>query len=137
MPSTHRPRRVVGMLLFSATLLVLVGCTTERPNGTVKGTVKYKGSPVTTGSVNFYDPAKGAASQGTLDSSGNFTLPGTLEVGTYKVYLQPPIPEQLPPGKAPAKKARFDVPPKYQDPSQTPVKKEVKVGPNEIPIDLE
>jgi hypothetical protein len=52
------------------------------------------------------------------------------------VYVQPPLPEQLPPGQV-SKKPRLDLPPKYQDPAQTPVSKEVKAGPNTIPIDLD
>jgi len=124
-------------LLLPALFLVLGGCTAEKPSGTVSGTVKYKGAPVASGNVNFVDPAKGTASQAKLDGSGNFTLPGTLEAGTYKVYINPPIPEQLPPGQAPKKVAKLDLPPKYQDPGQTPVSKEVKAGPNTITIDLE
>jgi len=122
-------------LFLSGVFLVLFGCG-GKPAGTVSGTVKYKGNPVASGSVNFYDGKTGNASQATLNESGKFTFPGTLAAGTYKVYVSPPVPEQLPPGQAP-KKLKFDLPPKYQDPAQTPVSKEVKAGPNDITIDLE
>lgn len=131
-----RLTRLGGALLLPGVFLILAGCA-GKPAGTVTGTVKYKGAPVTAGSVNFFDPGKGSGAQGALNESGNFTIPGSLDAGTYKVYIQPPSPEQLPPGSKPKKVARFDLPPKYQDPTQTPVSKEVKAGPNTIPIDLE
>ncbi len=136
MRSFPSSRRAASALLLPGMFLVLTGCG-EKPAGTVSGTVKYKGTPVTTGTVNFFNPGKGTASQGALDSSGNFTLQGSLEEGTYKVYIQPATPEQLPPGVAPKKIQRLDLPPKYQDPAQTPVSREVKAGPNNFIIDLE
>jgi hypothetical protein len=127
--------RAAAALLLPGVLLILAGCT-GKPTGVVSGTVKYKGAPVTAGVVYFYDPTTGQAAPGQLDDSGNFKLDAPLLAGTYKVYLNPPIPEQLPPGQAPKKAPRFDLPPKYQDPAQTPVSKEVKAGANTIPIDL-
>jgi len=126
-------RRTCGGLLLLAVLLALVGCS--KPTGTVSGKVTYKGAPLTSGEVQFVDPAKGTGSSGKLDSSGNYTLTGQLPAGTYKVYVQPPIPEQLPPGQV-SKRAPFPVPPKYQDPAQTPVSKEVKAGKNDITVDF-
>jgi hypothetical protein len=134
--SFRTPHRTAAALLLAGTFLILVGCA-ARLTGTVTGTVKYKGAAVAAGTVNFYNPGKGNASQAVLDSSGSFTLPGSLEEGTYKVYVNPPIPEQLPPGQAPKKAPRLDLPPKYQDPGQTPVTREVKAGPNNFTIDLE
>jgi hypothetical protein len=135
MRALRSPRRA-GALLLPGLLLFLAGCEGV-PAGTVAGTVKYKGAPVTAGTVNFYDPGKGNASQGALDGSGNFTLQGSLAAGTYKVYVQPPVPEQLPPGQVPKKVPRLTLPPKYQDPAQTPVSREVKAGSNTFTIELE
>lgn len=132
-----RSARYSAVPFLAGMLLIQVGCSSGKPAGTVSGTVKYKGAPVTTGSVNFFATDKGTASAAPLDGSGKFTLPGTLEVGTYKVYIQPPVPEQLPPGKAPKNVARLTIPPKYQDLGQTPVTKEVKEGANTIEIELE
>lgn len=117
-------------------LLILAGCFGKTPTGTVSGTVKYKGQPVKAGIVNFHNAAKGTASQAKLDG-GNFTFPGELEVGTYKVYLQAPPPEQLPPDKMKdAKPPAFDIPPKYLDPSQTTESVEVKAGANTFTIEF-
>jgi len=127
-------RRAVGALSLLLAVSALVGCG-SKPTGSVSGKVTYKGAPVTSGEVQFIDSAKGKGASGKLDGSGNYTLSGQLEAGTYKVYLQAPTPEQLPPGQV-SKRPPFNVPPKYQDPGQTPITKEVKAGKNEIPIDL-
>lgn len=137
MRSVRISRRVPAAPIFAGLLLALTGCSAGKPEGTVSGTVKYKGAPVTVGTVNFFSAEKGSASEAPLDGSGNFKLAGGLEVGTYKVYIQPPIPEQLPPGKAPKSVARLTIPPKYQDLGQTPVTREVKEGPNTFVIELE
>jgi hypothetical protein len=127
------PRRAGGVLL--AALVVLAGCQTKASPATVSGKVTYKNQPLTSGFVNFYMPEKGIAAQGAIDADGNYKLQGDIVAGTFKVYVQPPLPEQLPPGQV-SKRPPFNVPPKFQDPGQTPVTKEVKAGTNNIPIDL-
>jgi len=127
----HLRRALGGSLLLA--VLALVGCS--KPMGTVSGKVTYKGAPVTSGEVQFIDQAKGKGASGKLDGEGKYTLSGQLEAGKYKVYIQAPVPEQLPPGQV-SKRPPFTVPPKFQDPGQTPVTKEVKAGANDIPIDL-
>ena len=116
-------------------ILAMVGCGGAKPEGMVSGKVTYKGSPLANGVVNFHAPEKGTASQANLDSNGAFKLPGTLPAGNYKVFVLPPVPQQLPPGTA-QPKVDFSLPPKFQDPGQTPVTKEVKAGPNDFTIDL-
>jgi len=105
------------------------------PEGTVQGKVTYKGAPLGAGVVNFLSD-KGRAATADLDSSGAFKMSGPLPVGNYKVFVTPPTPKQLPPGTPPEKTVPFNLPPKLQDPAQTPVTKEVKAGPNDFPIDL-
>jgi len=137
-PVSPSRRRVLGaslLLVAALSVLLLAGCK-GKPTGTVSGKVTYKGQAVTTGSVNFFAPEKGIGADAKLDSSGKFTLSQPLEAGTYKVYVTPPLPEQLPPGST-AKPAPFDVPKKYQDAVTTSVSKEVKPGPNDIPIELD
>ena len=132
----HSPmRRALGSLLLLGAILVAVGCERKVPEGTVSGKVTYKGKAVTTGSVNFTDSQKGIGSQGPLDGSGNYTIPDPLQVGTYKVFIQPPIPEQLPPG-TPPKKPGVAIPSKYQDAGKSTLSFEVKAGKNDINIEL-
>jgi len=125
--------RFAQALLFGA-VLVLVGCQ-SKPVGTVSGKVTYKGQAVTTGSVNLYAPDKGLGHVAKLDSSGAFTVPEPVAAGTYKFYVQPPPPEQLPPG-SPIKKTPLAIPRKYQDGATTDKTVEVKVGKNDLSIDL-
>lgn len=130
------PRCAVYALLVPGVFLILVGCSSGPQTGTVTGTVKYKGAPVAAGTINFHS-GKGSGSQGTLDASGNFTLAGNLEVGEYKVYIQPPVPEPAPPGTPLKKVPKLDLPPKFMDLGQTTVKREVKAGANNFVIDLD
>jgi len=128
----------VRALLLLGALLALTGtgCPAGKREGTVSGKVTYKGKAVNGGNVNFLLPDKGIGSQATLDDSGKFTLPGTLAVGNYKVFIQPPPPKQLPPGTPSEKTPTLDIPKKYQDPKTTTASADVKVGPNDITIEL-
>src|SRR5262249_30732873 len=128
-------RHVRAALFLLTTGLLLAGCGSHKQTGKVSGKVKYKGQPVTAGTVNFHAAGTGMASSAPLDGEGNYTFQEAFEVGTYKVYFLPPVPQQLPPG-TPIKKVSFELPPKFQDPVQTPVSKEVKAGTNDFPIDL-
>jgi hypothetical protein len=116
-------------------MVFLLGCQGAKPKATVKGKVTYKGAPVTTGSVNFFLPAKGAGVTANLDANGGFVFSESIEPGSYKVFVQPPLPEPLPPGTK-SKREPYNIPPKFQDQAQTPITKEVKTGDNDIPIEL-
>src|SRR5262245_53432384 len=86
-------------------VLSLSSC--KEPTSTVSGKVTYKGEAVTEGTVNFMNLEKGWAADGVIDANGNYKLAGELKPGTYKVFFQPPLPEQLPPGQVSTKKATF------------------------------
>ena len=75
--------------------LFLTGCGSsgpEGPTGTVRGTVSYKGKPVTEGLVQFF--SGNGIGQGTISSDGTYILgwPGGLAVpvGEYRVSINPP-----------------------------------------------
>jgi hypothetical protein len=136
LPDAVRWGRSLWAGSLSALVLLTGGCGQgSRSTGIVTGTVRYQGKPVTAGFVNFLDSSRGMAGQAQMDDKGAFTLEGDLEVGTYKVYLQPPLPQQLPPGTV-AEPAEYDIPRRYQDPVQTPVTQEVKAGSNTIVIEF-
>lgn len=120
---------LLGMSLGAA------GCSGPS-EGTVSGKVTYKGAPVTEGIVNFFAPDKGIAAEANLDGSGAFKMPGALPLGSYKVCIKPPLPQQLPPGSPPPKAAAFAIPAKFQEANLTPLTREVKAGPNDLSIDL-
>ncbi len=129
------PWRFLPSALLLGAVLALVGCRGKLA-GTVSGKLSYKGEAVTTGSVNFYAPDKGVGALAPLDSSGAFKFSTPLPPGTYKVYVQPPPPEQLPPGSPVKKAPSLAIPPKYLDASTTTLTLEVKAGQNEFPIEL-
>lgn len=126
--------RVAGGCLVLA-MVLLVGCQGGKPKATVKGKVTYKGVAVTTGSVNFFLPSKGAGVSANLDANGQFVFTEPVEPGSYKVFVQPPVLEPLPPGSK-SKREPYNIPPKFQDATQTPISKEVKAGDNDIPVEL-
>ncbi|MDB5307855.1 MAG: hypothetical protein JWO38_2057 [Gemmataceae bacterium] len=129
-------RGLGGGLLTVAVVFAAAGCGSgAKPTGTVTGAVKYNGSPVAGGSVNFISTT-GSAALALIDEAGGYKIDSPLEAGEYKVYLLPPIPGQLPPGTKPVPVAKFNVPQKFRDPSSSGVTTTVKAGPNEIPIDL-
>lgn len=128
-------RSAILVVLLAMASVSLTGCPGSVPTGTVAGKVTYKGAPLTAGVVNFYNAEKGSAATADLDSSGAFKIGAPLPVGTYKVYVLPPTPKQLPPGEA-QPKVDFPLPPKLQDAGQTPVTEEVKAGANDFTIDL-
>jgi hypothetical protein len=111
------------------------GCSKGKPTSTVSGKVTYQGKPVTSGEVNFYAPQMGIGANAKLDSSGDFRIAQSFAAGTYKVFIQPPLPEQLPPGQVSMQKP-FNVPRKYLDVNSTPLSREVKPGSNDFPIEL-
>lgn len=130
-----RNRKLLKLLILPVILATTYGCgPAAKPVGTVSGTVKHKGQPVTAGVVNLFDKATGSAATANLDSSGKFTLGAPLQTGNYSVSVTPPIPKQLPPGSPPEPQVEFTISLKYQDPSQSDIKKEVKVGANTLDI---
>jgi len=136
--TTRFPARCFAAgLLFIGLVLTTTGCKKEKLIASVSGSVKYHGKALTTGAVNFISDT-GSAAQGLLDDSGNYKIDGPLDAGAeYKVYLSPPVPGQFQPGtKAPKEPAKFDVLPKYQQPTTSGLKTSLKPGPNEYSIDI-
>lgn len=123
-------------LLFA---LTLCGCgPTVKPTGTVSGTVMMDGKPITTGDVNFFDPATGVAAKAPLDAAGKFTLPAAVDVGSYKIYITPSslMSTGGADGSAPPAVTAVPVPPKYTVMDTTTLKHDVKAGSNEVPVVL-
>jgi len=137
--TTPFPARCLAAgFLLSALVFTTAGCgnNAKKEAASVSGSVKYRGKPLTAGSVNFISTT-GSAGQGMLDESGNYKIEG-LEAGPeYKVYIGAPVPGQFAPGtKAPTAPPKFDVIPKYLQPESSGFKTSLKPGPNEYPIDI-
>jgi hypothetical protein len=110
----------------------------------VRGTVAFKGgapvTPLVGGQVVFepLDPGAKQSARGDIQPDGTFRL-GTYRdgdgapPGTYKVLVMPP-----PPSPSDEKRPKPRVlHPRYQRPSETPLKFTVRRGDNDCPITVE
>ena len=91
MPRPDR-RSMCGLVLAGlVTLGILVtGCGKAKPLGTVRGTVQFRGKPVTKGIVMLYSAAVGYGNQREIDSDGSFAVDG-LPYGPYQLAVSPPM----------------------------------------------
>ena len=119
---------------FALASLVALGCDGGKPTGSVSGTVKYKGSPLGDGAVNFIGK-NGSAAVAKIDASGAFKIEGSLDADEYRVYFSSPPPEPVAPGAKPAK-AKADLPAKFKDPATSGVVIPIKSGKNDVTIEF-
>ena len=64
------------------------------PVGRISGEVTFDGEPVTEGTVDFYNDAKGAVTHAAIGPDGHYTLKEGTPTGDYVVTVSPPPPEQ-------------------------------------------
>src|SRR5437762_1355796 len=95
MSHTFDCRRWSGLVLV-AMLIQLVGC--GGPTGPVRnyadvaGAVKYKGKPLTMGTVMFQPPT-GAMATGDIKPDGTYTLKGVIGPNTVTIISRDPEPD--------------------------------------------
>jgi len=125
-------------IVFLVAVAMIAGCPDKRapkgPTGTVSGTVKYKGAPVTVGSVVFQNPTTKNGGAASLDSEGKFTISEPMEVGEYNVGFPPPFP---PAPHEDAKPVASPLPSKYHLPEQGAVKFAIDKGENTADFNLD
>lgn len=80
------PRKLLAGLLAGGLLFLPIGCAIFENAGTVSGIVRYKGQPLSEGSVCFVSD-NGQSATGTIDPSGHYVVSG-LPVGSAKVTVQ-------------------------------------------------
>ncbi|MCL2119593.1 MAG: hypothetical protein FWH27_14350 [Planctomycetaceae bacterium] len=131
----------MGLFLAFAVLLVvtmMAGCTDRRQpkgaTGTVTGTVKYQGKPVTVGFTVFQEPTTKKGGAAPLGTDGTYTIPTPMEIGKYNVAFPPPEPPAPHENKKPE---TSPLPSKYQVPEKATVKFTVAKGANTANFDLE
>src|SRR5262245_31205165 len=141
-------RRLMHSLL-ALTLASAPGCAKDTPppspagpKGTVTGTVKFDGKPITAGTL-LLDSGKGYIAGALIKPDGTFELKGAdgnaVPAGTYKVAVTPP------PAAAPAagatkmpEPAKIEgVPAKFYNPLTSGVTVEVKEGIQTVDIVLQ
>jgi hypothetical protein len=141
------------LIVFSAAVLLMVGCGEKAKKGSVAGTLKYKGQPVNGATLLLYPVAStgGDAISIPVSQLGTFRSSGVPE-GQYKVVVQGrassgvPAQQQMRPEKAAEaqqklqqldaeSKPTIPFPDKYKDITQTDLK--CTVGKGEVNLDLE
>jgi hypothetical protein len=132
-------------LLHAALLAVLGGCSSgDLPLAPVHGTVTYQGKPLDHGLVVFIPErgTPGPQAVGTIQPDGTFRI-NTLQrdgaaVGRHRVLVhcrRQARREELGPAGVPPSEAL--IPGKYSAEADSPLRFEVKEGPNEYAIVLE
>jgi hypothetical protein len=86
--------------------------------------------------VTFHSSASGIAATAKIEA-GKFALESPLEVGSYSVYVSPPVPEPRDPSLGPPSPLPWvHIPPKAQDPMTSGITVSVAPGPNEVTVEL-
>lgn len=128
------------------TCLSSAGCGKDGPEmATVRGTVKYKGAPVTTGTVSFVPTDQNrTGANGTIGADGTYSLQTRdpndgAEVGEYQIAISGQDPDALntPAPGEPVKKQANSIPAKYGNPQTSGLTKKVTSGTNTIDFDLQ
>lgn len=127
--------------IWAAGVLSVAGC--GGGSGTVNGTVKYDGTPLDTGTIEFRTPNGAGVVASASVSSGAFKVPETAHIppGTYKVQIRSsrttgkkiPAGSPSPPGTMVEETVEM-IPEKYN--KRSSLEKEVKPGPNTFEFDL-
>ncbi|QDU48315.1 carboxypeptidase-like regulatory domain-containing protein [Gimesia panareensis] len=137
------PAPTLSRLTLCLLLTALVtGCgagVDEVPKGTVKGTVKLDGKPLSGARVNFTSGTAGAGAYADLQQDGTYAISDPIPAGDYKVYLSSPGLGDAPPdesGNQEMKDALKGVPEKYQSDQSTDLQTVIKEGENTFDIDL-
>jgi hypothetical protein len=137
----------VGLFFLMAAICgAVVGC--GRPEmGPVSGTLRYQGNPVPDATVKFTAQSRPTA-VGRTDAEGRYTLTTFRKGdgaygGSHRVVVIPwmdgwiDLPDDAQTGrKPPTVLPRPDIPERYRQPSESPLKAEVVAGKNNV-INLE
>lgn len=125
-----------AFVLASACLL-LSGCgASGPPTGKVVGRVEFNQQPISTGLVTFHSTESGIAATAKI-AEGKFALDTPLEVGSYAVYVSPPVPEPRDPSLGPAPPLPVvNIPPRAQDPMTSGITISVAPGENDVQLEL-
>jgi hypothetical protein len=129
-------------LLFSRVFFILVGLALpgcgDPEEGTIKGDITYKGSPVTNGDVCLQNVSKGIGLMIPITLEGKIQSTTAVPIGEYEVSITPamgPPPDIN--GKAKPQKQKLFLPEKYKSFSSSGLSINVRKGLNEVSLKLE
>jgi len=121
--------------------VLAAGC--GKSKGTISGTVKYKGTPLTSGTIIFRSP-DGYTDSTAINSKGEYTL-ANFPVGKAKITVATqPYEKETPSGEPSRRRATrkpvanfVAIPKKYSDPEQSDLTCTVESGSNQHNVELE
>lgn len=115
-------------------LLPFAGCSKTEPMGMVKGMVQLEGKPISEMSVVFQNSSTGQVGSANLASDGAYEMPKPLPLGSYKVFLAPPVEE----GYVDPHPIKIDksIPKKYLSASKSDITYDVKEGEQDYTVEL-
>lgn len=119
-------------LALAAAALVLAGCGGK---GQVSGKVNYKGKPLPTGTITFYDRANRAVSSA-IQKDGSYSVE-QVAAGPVKVSVVMPMPIYMPGDKPPPGPPPPTLPAHYTDREKSGLDFEVKAGAQQHDFNLE
>ena len=132
-------KRLLAILLAGGMFLPAVGC--GRNEGTVQGTITYKGQPLTEGNVSFASE-KGQVVTGPIDKSGRYVV-GRVPLGPAKVTVQvfnaasaPPLSFAAVPKTPGTAGTSITIPLRYAVANQSGLRHTVTPGSQQFDIDL-
>jgi hypothetical protein len=126
----------LGVLILT---VLIAGCGPQF--GDVSGTVKFKGEPLKTGTISFYDQANKVQSS-PIGPDGTYSV-SKVQAGPVKIAVSVPLAITMGPprGDAPMPARPWPgvpaLPTKYQDPEQSGLTMEVKSGSQQFDVRLE
>ena len=128
--------------LFGGVIIILVGLAlpgcADPEEGTIKGDITYKGSPVTNGDVRLQNVSKGIGLMIPITLEGKIQSTTAVPIGEYEVSIKPamgPPPDIN--GKAKPQKQKLFFPEKYKSFSSSGLSINVRKGLNEVSLKLE
>lgn len=133
-------RNLLAGVLAGGLLFLPSGCGFFENGGTVSGTVRYKGQPLSEGSVNFVNE-KGQVVTAPIDQSGRYAATH-VPVGSAKVTVQvlradaPPISFGGTPKPVQGTATTLNVPLRYCVPATSGLRCDVTKGKQQFDIDL-
>ncbi len=138
----NRSTRTYLLAIFLAGGLFLPAMGCSRNEGTVQGTITYKGQPLTEGNVSFASE-KGQVVTGPIDKSGRYVV-GRVPLGPAKVTVQvfnaasaPPLIFANLPKTPGATSTNVTIPRRYAVANQSGLRHTVTPGSQQFNIDLQ
>lgn len=136
-PTARVNRRARWLVLLVVPALTISGCGPGRERGTLSGTVKFQGQPVTEGMVILSDEKDGTFMTAEIQPDGTFE-PKTAEgkgiwAGQYRVAVAPKLAEpEMGASKGPPKiPLPSNIPTRYWKPETSRLSVDVREGQNE------